>query len=214
MLASRTAPAVAPRLLSLCLLLSCTLALLPSATNAASHPPAALRLLLPSSSPLHNLRPDESYPPEEEEVGVVVDPVIAQALLQLLSPPALGRRSSQPPPARPVLTLLANLARPPLKRDARQESLRLGWPKTSRVLKPIRPYLTKPKYFLENLRGKTNLGTVAMCRLDERNCPTGDQLAKKSEGPSWFRSRDTVWRRLNYILGGNLDQDFDDGVLV
>ncbi|XP_042239068.1 uncharacterized protein LOC121877390 isoform X3 [Homarus americanus] len=180
MLASRTAPAVAPRLLSLCLLLSCTLALLPSATNAASHPPAALRLLLPSSSPLHNLRPDESYPPEEEEVGVVVDPVIAQALLQLLSPPALGRRSSQPPPARPVLTLLANLARPPLKRDARQ----------------------------------TNLGTVAMCRLDERNCPTGDQLAKKSEGPSWFRSRDTVWRRLNYILGGNLDQDFDDGVLV
>ncbi|KAG7159481.1 hypothetical protein Hamer_G004110 [Homarus americanus] len=145
----------------------------------------------------------KSYPPEEEEVGVVVDPVIAQALLQLLSPPALGRRSSQPPPARPVLTLLANLARPPLKRDARQESLRLGWPKTSRVLKPIRPYLTKPKYFLENLRGKTNLGTVVSTGVHptltsclthtlDHNYVHKSYLGQNNQLPNWGPTRQEI----------------------
>ncbi|XP_069181718.1 uncharacterized protein [Procambarus clarkii] len=207
MLASRATPAVAPRLLLQRLLLCCSLAMLPLAAHAAPAQHPALTILLPRTSLhhyLHHLSPEESVSDEEVSEESALEPMTVRALVDLLlsAPPT----PLDPPTPRLQHHAHADLARMPLKRQVRQDSLSHERIKASRTYKPIKPYLTNPRYFLESLGGKLNLGNQ-------------NQLSKKSGGSSWLRSRDSILRRLSYLLNGNLDQIVsvqeltEDGVL-
>ncbi|XP_071520928.1 uncharacterized protein [Panulirus ornatus] len=129
MLASRAAASVAaaPRLLLLpLLLLPSVLALLPPAGATLDTDQVALRpsiRMLRATSPrrdaLHEVPADVSY--IDEELGVMMDPMVVRALLQLLSTSEQSPRQAQLPlPLYPRLPLLPEAARLPHKRDDNQ----------------------------------------------------------------------------------------------
>nr|XP_053643693.1 uncharacterized protein LOC128696473 [Cherax quadricarinatus] len=152
MLVSRSATTTAPSIL---LLLCSSLAFMPLAAAApapAHHP--TFSLLLPRAPLQESLQviPSEESS-SDEEMGVVLDPVMARTFLQYLSTPTtdLSSTATLPRPA-PL-----DLARLPLKRQVRQNSVSNERVMTSRVSKPNRQYLTNPRYFVESLGGKVSL---------------------------------------------------------